>query len=142
MLYIFGPLGSLLFCYLLYRFSVQVLHPLKKQCLLTTLCMPLSLLFVFDPELHPIQSSLHLLFSYLFFFCVNGCFAHSLMILSLSEKKKANFILQLYLILLAVCSALYIHFMSINTLFELIFTTGMTLLVTFSLHITSKKSIE
>ncbi len=137
-LYLLGTLGSLIFCFLLYRFSLNVLHPQKKQCFFSALCMPLSLLFVFDPEFHPIQSSLHLLFSYLFFFCVNGCFVQSLFILSLSQKKKATIILQLYLIILAFCAVLYIHFMSINTLFELFFTVSLTLLLAFSLHLTAR----
>ncbi|MBE6108774.1 MAG: hypothetical protein E7192_09110 [Erysipelotrichaceae bacterium] len=142
LLYLFGTLGSFLFCFLLYRFSVNVLHPLKKQCLLTALCMPLSLLFVFDPEFHPIQSSLHLLFSYLFFFCVNGCYIHSLFILSFSHKRKTDFLFQIYLIILALCAGLYLRFMSINTLFELCFTVSMTLLLSFSIRTTEKKHIQ
>ena len=137
-LVLFGTLGSLLFCFLLYRFSVYVHRPIFKYCILTSVNMPCSLLFVFEPLNHPIQSNLHLLFAYLYFFCVNGCFIHSLFFFHLSKPNQAKIIETLYLIILILSAALYIHFMSINTLFELFFTLSMTTLLSFTLTLIHK----
>ena len=134
LLYVLGTLGSLLFCFLLYRFSCAAKHPQKTGCILTSLYMPISLFFVYEPQNQPFATMLHLVFSYLFFFCVNFQFLSALVHLHYRELFKAKRIAQAYFLVLGTCIASFLIFMSINTLFELLFTCGMTLLLCASIH--------
>ena len=129
LLLIFGPVGALLFCFLLYRLSIYSRHPQKKLCLFTCLCMPLSLMFMFDPLSHPLQSNLHLFFSYLYFYGVNFSLITSLFYLHFTEPKLFKTVLQAYLLILGIVLAMYLHYTSVNTLFEVTFTSAMTILV-------------
>ena len=134
LLLVFGPLGALLFSFLLYRLSVYTRRPQKKLCRFICLCMPLSLMFVFDPVAHPLQSNLHLLFSYLFFYSVNFSMVYSLYQLHLREPKLFQTTLQWYLLILGCVIAMYLHYTSVNTLFEVTFTSAMTILVIFTIR--------
>ncbi|MBQ7889126.1 MAG: hypothetical protein IJ356_05160 [Erysipelotrichaceae bacterium] len=135
LLYIFGTLGSILFCFLLYRLSQRVRKPLKALCIFTAICMPLSLMFIYEPINHQLQTTLHLLFAYLYFFEVNAIYIHILYTLHFREPKIFHHLLKIYLFILAGCTGLCVHFMVINTLFELAFTCSMTLLIDYSLHL-------
>jgi hypothetical protein len=134
---VLSPIGAALFCFLLYRFSCNVHYPQKRLTFFTALCMPLSLMFVFDPMNHPMQSNIHLFFSYLYFFGVNLSFMTSLYQLHFTETKLFQQISQGYLFILLVVGMMYMHYMSINTLFEVTFTTGMTLLLATAVRKTS-----
>jgi hypothetical protein len=86
-------------------------------------------MFVFDPLSHPLQSNLHLFFSYLYFYGVNFSLITSLFYLHFTEPKLIKTVLQAYLLILGIVLAMYLHYTSVNTLFEVTFTSAMTILV-------------
>lgn len=134
LLYVFGTLGSTLFCFLLYQLSKRVKKPQRALCFMTMMCMPLSLMFVYDPDVHQMETTLHLLFAYLYFFGINASIIISLFQLHFRNTKLFHHLAQLYGLILAGCAAICMHYMVINTLFELYFTCATTCFISYSLH--------
>lgn len=87
----------------------------------------LTLVTPYAPETNALSSSLHLIFAGFFFFGISFYFLFLLFHFSLINPKKAEQIHKFYILICFISGIIYMAFLSINGLFEVVYTSGLAI---------------
>lgn len=111
----------------------------QKRYLWAILCELLCLMTLFlpyTPDKSPLLSGLHLVGAYGFFLSISGYYLFLLVKIQFHELPFFQKSLMSYLCLFFLCGFIFMHYLSINGLFEVIYTSGFALcLVTLHLKV-------
>lgn len=113
--------------------------PTVLACFNIELFWMLALALPYDPANLPYSSAFHLLFSGIFFFSITALFLYTLFHAMPYCIKQAYLLFQFYFISLFLCCFIYMAYLSINGLFEIIYTCSMSICTILLLFIIQSK---
>ncbi len=94
----------------------------------TITCLVFALIFQYDQSKSILFTNLHLLFAYGFFLGINSLFLYLLLEIQSINPSLFQKIIFYYILLGSICICIFMIYMSVNGLFEIIFTTGFGLI--------------
>lgn len=142
-LWSFGSTGIILYtliqCAELLPFH---LPKVKLYSLLILVFLIVAMLCPYDLSTSSILSAAHLIFSYLFFFTISGLFLFLLTQMQFYSPSHYYRIRNFYLIISLLCGFIFMVSMSINGLFEVIYTLNLIFSSHFLLQVLIKESLD
>ena len=124
--------------YLLYDISKLTLNNKHKKYYLIIIYIFQLLTTLFNFDKSSIFQLLHLIFAYAFFLSINFYFIYLNYQFSLRNNIVSTKLNQYYYAILAICMFIFMYFMSINTLFEIVFTILFSFFLTYCFYIINK----
>lgn len=100
---------------------------IKFACLIIECLWIFALILPYDPIYHPYASSFHLVFSGAFFFSITALFLYTLWNAMPYCFKQIQILFQFYLLSVFLCCFIYMAYLSINGLFEIIYTCSLSI---------------
>lgn len=100
---------------------------IKLTCFIIECLWIVALILPYDPIHYPYSSSFHLVFSLAFFFSITALFLYTLWSIMPYCFKQIQILFQLYFVSVFLCCFIYMAYLSINGLFEIIYTCSLTI---------------
>ena len=124
--------------YLLYDLSKLTISTRNTKYYLFIIFIFQVLTTIFNFDKSSLFQLLHLIFAYAFFLSINFYFIYLIYHFSLTNNALYNKLNQYYYALLTICMFIFMYYMSINTLFEIVFTILFSYLLTYCFYIINK----
>ncbi len=114
------------------KFHHITINTLILSCCILTLILPYNLVY------SPLLSSLHLIAAYCFFFLISSYFLYLLFKFYFIKPHYFKVIFKCYVFLIGISIITFLFFLSITTIFEIIYTLNLLLCSSLLYHFTLK----